>query len=115
MGKGTGAGGPKGGAGGGPKGRPGGNSASARGAGSRGTGSRPSASDRGSGTAGPTPDRREARRRWARAHHRHYHNELRYQGDYGFQPRRSNAQTIFVIAVLLLIVLGVLLLVSLIL
>jgi hypothetical protein len=120
MGKATGGGRAAGGAGGGSKGRsggsggrPGGASGSGRGGGREGTGSRPGGApnrgSRGASGASRAPgDRREARRRWARAHHRHYHNELGYQGDYDFRPRRSTAQTVVVLVVFGLILLALL-------
>jgi hypothetical protein len=131
MGKATGGGRAAGGAGGGSKGRSGGSggrpggasgsgrgasgsgSGSGRGGGREGTGPRPGGApirgSRGASGASRAPgDRREARRRWARAHHRHYHNELSYQGDYDFRPRRSTAQTVVVLVVFGLILLALL-------
>ncbi|WP_304455336.1 hypothetical protein [Nocardiopsis sp. YSL2] len=126
MGKATGGGRSAGGAGGGSKGRPGGGAgrpgagAGGRSGGDSGAGrggregaaSRPGSANRGPGASrasgGAPRDRQEERRRWSRAHHRHYHNELSYHGDGDFRPRRSNTQTFFVLAVFGLILLGLL-------
>lgn len=105
MGKGTGAGRSSG--DGGSKGRPGG-AGGPGGAKGRPGGAKGRPGGGGSGASESPRDRQQARERWSRAHHRHYHNELSYQGDYDFRPRRSNTQTFFVIAVFGLILLGLL-------